>query len=76
MAAASEGDPLKTTPAHPNQGNLANPVVFFDVSLGGASVGRIVMELFADVCPRTAENFRQFCTGGAAWRVASGGVAG
>ena len=21
------------------------------------------MELFADVCPKTSENFRQFCTG-------------
>ena len=21
------------------------------------------MELFADICPLTAENFRQFCTG-------------
>lgn len=21
------------------------------------------MELFADICPKTAENFRQFCTG-------------
>ena len=40
-----------------------NPVVFFDVSIAGTSAGRIKMELFADVCPRTAENFRQFCTG-------------
>lgn len=40
-----------------------NPVVFFDVALAGVPVGRIKMELFADVCPRTAENFRQFCTG-------------
>lgn len=23
----------------------------------------MIFELFADVCPRTAENFRQFCTG-------------
>ena len=41
----------------------ANPVVFFDVSIGGQPVGRIKMELFADVVPKTAENFRQFCTG-------------
>ncbi|KAF2146692.1 uncharacterized protein K452DRAFT_282875 [Aplosporella prunicola CBS 121167] len=41
----------------------ANPVVFFDISLGGEPLGRIKMELFADVVPRTAENFRQFCTG-------------
>ncbi|GAD98515.1 peptidyl-prolyl cis-trans isomerase, putative [Paecilomyces variotii No. 5] len=40
-----------------------NPVVFFDVALGGQPLGRIKMELFANVVPRTAENFRQFCTG-------------
>lgn len=41
----------------------ANPVVFFDITLGGEKLGRIKMELFKDVVPRTAENFRQFCTG-------------
>ena len=40
-----------------------NPVVFFDISIAGNAVGRIKMELFADICPKTAENFRQFCTG-------------
>lgn len=40
-----------------------NPVVFFDVTIGGAPVGRVVMELFAKDAPRTAENFRQLCTG-------------
>lgn len=43
--------------------NQANPVVFFDITIGGEPVGRIAMELFADICPRTAENFRQLCTG-------------
>ncbi|CAN8317171.1 unnamed protein product [Cochlearia groenlandica] len=43
--------------------NPKNPVVFFDVSIGGIPAGRIKMELFADVAPKTAENFRQFCTG-------------
>jgi len=37
--------------------------VFFDVSIGGHNAGRIVMELFADVVPKTCENFREFCTG-------------
>lgn len=29
----------------------------------GEPLGRINFELFKDVVPRTAENFRQFCTG-------------
>ena len=41
----------------------ANPKVFFDMTVGGADVGRIEMELRADVAPKTAENFRQLCTG-------------
>ena len=40
-----------------------NPIVFFDITIGGTSAGRIKMELFANKCPKTAENFRQFCTG-------------
>jgi len=40
-----------------------NPVVFLDVKIGGQGVGRIKLELFADVAPKTAENFRQLCTG-------------
>eukprot|EP00300_Choanocystis_sp_HF-7_P031477 c40850_g1_i1.p1 GENE.c40850_g1_i1~~c40850_g1_i1.p1 ORF type:complete len:181 (-),score=22.36 c40850_g1_i1:52-567(-) len=42
---------------------MANPRVFFDVSIGGQKAGRIVMELFADKTPKTAENFRALCTG-------------
>uniref|UniRef100_A0A8I5Y5S4 Peptidyl-prolyl cis-trans isomerase n=1 Tax=Rattus norvegicus TaxID=10116 RepID=A0A8I5Y5S4_RAT len=37
-----------------------NPVVFFDVSIGGQEVGRMKIELFADVVPKTAENFSVF----------------
>lgn len=40
-----------------------NPHVFFDVSIGGKSAGRLVFELRKDVVPKTAENFRQLCTG-------------
>lgn len=42
---------------------MANPQVFFDISIGGEPAGRIVMELAADVVPKTAENFRALCTG-------------
>lgn len=40
-----------------------NPRVFLDINMGGESLGRIVIELFANVCPKTAENFRALCTG-------------
>ncbi|CAN4112527.1 unnamed protein product [Withania somnifera] len=42
---------------------MANPKVFFDLSIGGTPAGRVVMELYADTVPKTAENFRALCTG-------------
>ncbi len=42
---------------------VERPVVFFDISIGDVPVGRMKMELFSDIVPRTAENFRQLCTG-------------
>uniref|UniRef100_A0A1I7VLK0 Peptidyl-prolyl cis-trans isomerase n=2 Tax=Loa loa TaxID=7209 RepID=A0A1I7VLK0_LOALO len=44
-------------------GNMTRPRVFFDITIGGNASGRIVMELFSDVVPKTAENFRALCTG-------------
>ena len=49
-----------------------NPRVFFDIEVAGAPAGRIVMELFKTVVPRTAENFRQLCTGEAGRSKVSG----
>ncbi|MCU0864410.1 MAG: peptidylprolyl isomerase [Planctomycetes bacterium] len=42
---------------------MANPRVFFDITIGNKPAGRIVFELFADSVPKTAENFRALCTG-------------
>ncbi|KAJ2706234.1 Peptidyl-prolyl cis-trans isomerase-like 1 [Coemansia sp. IMI 203386] len=42
---------------------MVNPIVFFDIKIGGEDAGRLKMELFADKVPKTAENFRQLCTG-------------
>lgn len=42
---------------------MANPKVFFDMTIGGGAAGRIIMELYAQDVPKTAENFRCLCTG-------------
>lgn len=39
------------------------PRCFFDIQINKVDAGRLVFELFNDICPRTAENFRALCTG-------------
>ncbi|KAG6333513.1 hypothetical protein ID866_5576 [Astraeus odoratus] len=43
--------------------STTRPIVFMDIQIGETPAGRIKMELFSDVVPKTAENFRQLCTG-------------
>ncbi|CAL1372512.1 unnamed protein product [Linum trigynum] len=42
---------------------MGRPRVFFDISIGGELEGRVIVELYNDVVPKTAENFRALCTG-------------
>ena len=49
--------PAAKTPA------VKRPKVFFEFSVGGNSVGKVTFELYSDIVPKTAENFRALCTG-------------
>ncbi|MGB5831895.1 MAG: peptidylprolyl isomerase [Thiohalocapsa sp.] len=40
-----------------------NPKIAMDISMGGEPAGTVEFELFADVVPKTAENFRVLCSG-------------
>ena len=40
----------------------SNPMVFFNMTIGGQPADRIIMELYADVVPHTAENFQALYT--------------
>ncbi|KAM9311218.1 peptidyl-prolyl cis-trans isomerase-like [Gastrophryne carolinensis] len=42
---------------------MACPQVYFDVTADGSPLGRVVIQLRSDVCPKTTENFLQLCTG-------------
>jgi hypothetical protein len=44
-----------------------NPVVFFDISIGGSLKGRVEMELRADVVPKTAEVRSRWHVGWGDW---------
>lgn len=42
---------------------MTNPRVYLDIAIGGEPSGRIIIELFADMTPRTSEDFQALCTG-------------
>ncbi len=42
---------------------MSGAKVFLDIVIGTTAICRIVFELFSDITPKTAENFRGLCTG-------------
>ncbi|KAL3515247.1 hypothetical protein ACH5RR_022149 [Cinchona calisaya] len=42
---------------------MERPRCYIDISIGGEMEGRIIVELYNDIVPKTAENFRALCTG-------------
>jgi len=39
------------------------PKVFLEFTVANKKVGRVEIELYSDIVPVTAENFRALCTG-------------
>lgn len=44
-------------------GATITDTVYFDITAGGKSLGRIEFGLYGDVVPKTATNFKALCTG-------------
>ena len=63
FAINSSGKTCRPTPNANDPPIEGNPIVYMDLNVAHERVGRVVMELFADVVPKTAENFRALCTG-------------
>ena len=55
--------PDATAPSSTIPDSSNRPKVYLDLSIGGAPASRVVIELFSDIVPKTAENFRCLCTG-------------
>ncbi|XP_069707056.1 probable inactive peptidyl-prolyl cis-trans isomerase-like 6 [Phaenicophaeus curvirostris] len=44
--------------------NRQHVFVFLEIAIEEQPIGRLLLELFSDACPRTCENFRALCAGG------------
>ncbi|RUS90556.1 hypothetical protein EGW08_001644 [Elysia chlorotica] len=58
----SQDDAESTATAAKKSKPAGNPQVYMDIKMGTKDIGRIIIELRADVVPKTAENFRCLCT--------------
>mmetsp|Transcript_15605 Transcript_15605/g.35018 ORF Transcript_15605/g.35018 Transcript_15605/m.35018 type:complete len:373 (-) Transcript_15605:71-1189(-) len=59
QARPARGAPIRPVDAQSED----NPRVFFDIRIGDYEAGRVEFELFSNVAPKAAENFRALCTG-------------
>ncbi|NXK05990.1 PPIL6 protein, partial [Herpetotheres cachinnans] len=48
-----------------SQASSTHVFVYLEIAIEEQPVGRLLFELFSDACPRTCENFRALCAGGA-----------
>ncbi|NXJ94567.1 PPIL6 protein, partial [Corythaixoides concolor] len=48
-----------------SQASSTHVFVYLEIAIEDQPVGRLLFELFSDTCPRTCENFRALCAGGA-----------
>jgi cyclophilin family peptidyl-prolyl cis-trans isomerase len=58
-ALVKQAGTVSTADAHSD----SNPKVFLDITIGEIHCGRVIIELFKNIVPKTAENFRALCTG-------------
>jgi len=48
--------------SRPTEAEVTN-TVYFDMTIGGEPAGRVEIGLYGGIVPKTAENFKQLCTG-------------
>ncbi|NXS48496.1 PPIL6 protein, partial [Balaeniceps rex] len=48
-----------------SQASSTHMFVYLEIAIEEQPVGRLLFELFSDACPRTCDNFRALCVGGA-----------
>ncbi|KAJ3361933.1 peptidyl-prolyl cis-trans isomerase cpr6 [Allomyces javanicus] len=62
-ASTTDTDSSSSNMVATTSASSTNPRTYFDFTLGGQPLGRVVFELYDTDVPKTAENFRALCTG-------------